>query len=200
MGTPAQAASVPGAPTGVAGIAGDSSAALSWTAPSSNGGSPITGYRVTPYIGANAQTPILTGSTSTMYTVTGLTNGTTYTFRVAAINAVGTGADSAPSAAVTPVPGYTSVVFSDGFESGDTSAWSGLLGNGSATVLASAAHAGSFGLELSNAAQQFQALAKGLVVPVTDSSTSFWVKIAAGTGSQTIAQARDDASAAHMWT
>ena len=199
VGTPAQAASVPGAPTGVAGIAGDSSAALSWTAPSSNGGSPITGYRVTPYIGANAQTPILTGSTSTMYTVTGLTNGTTYTFRVAAINAVGTGADSAPSAAVTPVPGYTSVVFSDGFESGDTSAWSGLLGNGSATVLASAAHAGSFGLELSNAAQQFQALAKGLVVPVTDSSTSFWVKIAAGTGSQTIAQARDDASAAHMW-
>ena len=167
VGTPAVAATVPGAPTGVAGIPGDGSVALSWNAPASNGGSPITGYRITPYIGANAQTPILTGSTATMYNVTGLTNGTAYTFRVAAINAVGTGADSTPPAAVTPVAGYTSVVFSDGFESGNTSAWDGLLGNGSATVIGSAAHAGAFGLELSNAAQQFQALAKGLPTPLT---------------------------------
>ena len=199
VGTPAVAATVPGAPTGVAGIAGDSSAALSWAAPASDGGSPITGYRITPYIGATPQTPILTGSANTMYNVTGLTNGTAYTFRVAAINAVGTGSDSTPSAAVTPVPGYTSVVFSDGFESGNTSAWDGLLGNGSATVIGSAAHAGAFGLELSNAAQQFQALAKGLPAPLTDSSVSFWMKVAAGTGSQTVAQARDGASAAHMW-
>jgi titin len=199
VGTPAVTATVPGAPTGVVGIPGDSSVALSWTAPASNGGSPITGYRITPYIGANAQTPILTGSTNTMYNVTGLTNGTAYTFRVAAINAVGTGADSTPSAAVTPVAGYTSVVFSDGFESGNTSAWDGLLGNGSATVIGSAAHAGAFGLELSNAAQQFQALAKGLPTPLTDSSVSFWMKVGAGTGSQTVAQARDNGSAAHMW-
>src|SRR5580765_198075 len=199
VGTPAQALTVPGAPTGVVGIAGDQSVALSWTAPSSDGGSPITGYRITPYIGANAQTPVLTGSPGTTFTVGGLTNGTAYTFKVAAINAVGTGSDSAASAAVTPVPGYTNVVFSDGFESGDTSAWSGLLGNGSATVIGAAAHAGAFGLELANAAQQFQALGKGLGAPLTDSSTSFWVKVAAGTGSQTIAQARDDASAAHMW-
>ena len=79
------------------------SVALSWTAPASNGGSAITGYRVTPYIGATAQTAILTGSAATTYTVTGLTNGTAYTFTVAAINAVGTGADSAASAAITPV-------------------------------------------------------------------------------------------------
>ena len=199
VGTPAVAATVPGAPTGVAGIPGDGSVSLSWNAPASNGGSPITGYRITPYIGANAQTPILTGSTATMYNVTGLTNGTAYTFRVAAINAVGTGADSTPSAAVTPVTGYTSVVFSDGFESGNTSAWDGLLGNGSATVIGSAAHAGAFGLELSNAAQQFQALAKGLPAPLPDSSVSFWMKVGAGSGSQTVAQARDGASAAHMW-
>ena len=82
--------------------AGDASVALSWTAPASDGGSAITGYRVTPYIGATAQTAILTGSAATSYNVTGLTNGTAYTFTVAAINSVGTGADSAASAAVTP--------------------------------------------------------------------------------------------------
>ena len=119
VGTPAQAASVPGAPTGVAGIAGDSSAALSWTAPSSNGGSDVTGYRITPYIGSTAQTPITTSTSATRRLITGLANGTAYTFRVAAVNSVGTGANSAASVALTPsVSGYTNEVFADGFESG----------------------------------------------------------------------------------
>jgi hypothetical protein len=199
VGTPVQPLTAPGAPTGVVGIAGDHSAALSWTAPSSNGGSPITGYRITPYIGAAAQSPVLTGSSATLSTVTGLTNGTAYTFKVAAINDVGTGSDSPESAAIKPGPGYTTVVFSDGFESGTLAAWNALLGNGSATVVAGAAHAGAYGLELANGAQQFQVLAKRLTSPLVDSSTSFWVKVAAGNGFQTVAQARDDASAAHMW-
>ncbi len=79
-------ATAPGAPTGVGGTAGNASAALSWTVPASDGGSPITGYRVTPYIGGTAQTPILTGSAANTFTATGLTNGTAYTFTVAAIN------------------------------------------------------------------------------------------------------------------
>jgi LPXTG-motif cell wall-anchored protein len=37
--------------------------------------------------------------------VTGLTNGTTYTFTVKAINAIGTGPESAPSNSVTPYSG-----------------------------------------------------------------------------------------------
>ena len=48
---------VPGAPTGVSAVAGDASAQVDWTAPASDGGSPITDYTVTPYIGATAQTP-----------------------------------------------------------------------------------------------------------------------------------------------
>ncbi len=49
---------VPGAPTGVTATAGDGSAQVSWTAPANNGGSPITSYTVTPYIGSAAQTPV----------------------------------------------------------------------------------------------------------------------------------------------
>jgi predicted phage tail protein len=93
---------VPGAPTAVTGTAGNAQVGLGWTAPASDGGSPVTGYRITPYIGAAAQTPVTTGTAATSHTVTGLTNGTAYTFTVAAINAVGTGPDSAASAPVTP--------------------------------------------------------------------------------------------------
>ena len=88
-------------------MGGDASASVSWTAPASDGGSAVTGYAVTPYIGAVAQTPSVFSSTATTQDVTGLTNGTTYTFTVAAINAVGTGSQSDLSNPVTPatVPG-----------------------------------------------------------------------------------------------
>ena len=95
----------PGAPTGVTATAGNGSASVSWTAPS-NGGSAITSYTVTPYIGSTAQTPVtVTGNPpATSTTVTGLTNGTAYTFTVSATNAIGTGPASAASNAVTPSP------------------------------------------------------------------------------------------------
>jgi hypothetical protein len=105
-------ATAPGAPSGVSATAGDASAVVSWTAPSS-GGSAITGYTVTPYVGSAAQTPVtVSGSPpATTVTVSGLTNGTSYTFTVSATNAVGTGPASSPSAAVTPdvPPAVTSV-------------------------------------------------------------------------------------------
>ena len=96
-------ATAPGAPAGVSATAGNGSATVSWTAPSS-GGSAITSYTVTPYIGSAAQTPVtVSGSPpATSATVTGLTNGTAYTFTVSATNAVGTGPASSPSNAVTP--------------------------------------------------------------------------------------------------
>ena len=83
--------------------AGNQSATVSWTAPA-NGGSPITMYTVTPYLAGVAQTPTqVAGSPpATTATVTGLTNGSSYTFTVSATNAVGTGPASAPSQAVTP--------------------------------------------------------------------------------------------------
>jgi hypothetical protein len=93
--------SVPGAPGGVSASAGNASATVTWTAPSANGGSAITGYVVTPYVGSTAQPAFTVGAVTTV-TVTGLSNGTTYTFTVAAKNALGTGAASAASNAVTP--------------------------------------------------------------------------------------------------
>jgi len=95
----------PAAPGAVSATAGDGSATVTWNAPY-DGGSPITSYSVTPYIGSTAQAPVTVSGTPpvTSATVNGLTNGTAYTFTVAATNALGTGPPSAASNAVTPGP------------------------------------------------------------------------------------------------
>jgi alpha-tubulin suppressor-like RCC1 family protein len=72
----------------VGATAGDRSATVTWLPPLA-APFPITGYVVTPYIGQVAQTPIGFDSTATTRTITGLTIGTTYTFTVKAINALG---------------------------------------------------------------------------------------------------------------
>jgi hypothetical protein len=95
----------PNAPTSLTATAGNAQIALAWTAPSAPGTYAITGYTVeyTPS-GGSAQT-VSTGSTSTSYTLTGLTNGTAYTVRVAGVSAAGAGSYTAASSAVTPTAG-----------------------------------------------------------------------------------------------
>lgn len=92
----------PSAPTEITAKGGNSQAPVSWSAPSSTGGSTITSYTVTPYAEASAQTPVEVPPTPTSTTVNGLTNGVSYTFTVTATNAVGTGPASEHSNAVTP--------------------------------------------------------------------------------------------------
>ncbi len=92
--------SEPGAPTGVAATGGDQQATVTWTAPADDGGSPITGFTVTSTPGSITTA---VGGATTSATLAGLTNGTSYTFTVAATNAVGTGPASLSSNAVTPV-------------------------------------------------------------------------------------------------
>ncbi len=86
-------ATVPGAPTGITAKASNASATVSFTAPASDGGSPIISYIVTSSPGgitaSGPRSPII---------VKGLTNGTSYTFTVQAINKIGTG----PSEQVSP--------------------------------------------------------------------------------------------------
>src|SRR5205823_8980301 len=101
---------VPSAPLAVAGTGGDGQAALTWTAPLSSGGSAITDYEVTVYnssggaaTGVTGATTRLVGSATTSYTFTGLTNGAAYAFKVAAVNAAGTGPQSTLSAPATPL-------------------------------------------------------------------------------------------------
>ena len=87
----------PSAPTNVTATAGNQQAVISFNVPANNGGSAITGYTVISSPGAIT----VTGSASPI-TVTGLTNGTSYVFKVTATNAAGTSADSADSSAVVP--------------------------------------------------------------------------------------------------
>jgi parallel beta-helix repeat protein len=96
--------SVPSAPQTVSATAGNGRATVRWHAPASNGGSAITGYTVTPYIRYTALPDRQFASTATTQIVTGLTNGTTYHFKVAARNGVGTGPRSKSSNAITPKP------------------------------------------------------------------------------------------------
>lgn len=99
-------ADVPGAPTGVAADPGDASAMVSWTAPDSDGGSPIDGYTVTCTATANADdvhTATTDGATSAQ--VSGLTNDVEYTCTVTAHNVNGDSDPSEPSAPFTPTGG-----------------------------------------------------------------------------------------------
>ena len=93
---------IPNAPIIGTAIAGDAQAIISFTAPSSNGGSAITSYTATSSPGDITAAVNQAGSGD--ITVTGLTNETAYTFTVTATNAIGTSVASAASNSVTPAP------------------------------------------------------------------------------------------------
>ncbi len=99
------ALTAPGAPTGVSATAGDAQATVAFSAPASNGGTAITGYTVisSPAGGVDSNA----GSTTLSHAITGLTNGTAYTFTVTATNAIGTGPASTASNSVTPKASQT---------------------------------------------------------------------------------------------
>jgi hypothetical protein len=94
---------VPGPPTALTVDPASEAAALGWTAPASDGGSPITDY-VIEYSSDGGATWLVFAdgvSTTPSATVTGLLSGETYLFRVSAVNSVGTGPPVTTASAIT---------------------------------------------------------------------------------------------------
>jgi hypothetical protein len=113
---------IPNPPTiGTATAAGSQSVAVSFTADSSGAGGPTFSYTVTSSPGSITAT-----GTSSPITVTGLTNGTAYTFTVKATNPTGSSSSTAASNSVTPftVIGTTGqgggIIF---YDAGSTLSW-----------------------------------------------------------------------------
>ncbi|MEI7420266.1 MAG: InlB B-repeat-containing protein, partial [Actinomycetes bacterium] len=91
------AVTAPSAPLNVSATAGNATATVTWSAPASTGGANIISYLVTASTGQTCETVART------CTFTGLPNKTAVTFTVVAINSVGAGATTAPTASVTPI-------------------------------------------------------------------------------------------------
>jgi hypothetical protein len=126
---------VPAAPADAAAVAGEAAATVSWSAPADDGGSPITGYRVTSDPdGISVDVDDETLST----VVEGLTNDTEYTFTVVAINLIGDSEPSEPSNAVTPkaptAPSAPRNVFATGGDARANVSWLAPLTTGGRPV------------------------------------------------------------------
>ena len=99
---------VPGEPRSLTATArGPTRIDLEWLAPSSNGGSPVTGYRIEVSDDNSTWTELVPSYSDTTYYHTGLTAGTTKYYRVSAINKLGTGSPQGPVSATTPSSGVT---------------------------------------------------------------------------------------------
>lgn len=131
------APSAPSAPTGLTALAGNGQVALSWGAPANDGGSPITGYNVyrgtSP--GQESDTAVAANVLSSSFTDTGVTNGATYYYTVAAVNAVGVSSPSAEASAtpqaVASAPQGLTATSGNGIA---TLSWSAPTSNGGAAV------------------------------------------------------------------
>jgi uncharacterized repeat protein (TIGR01451 family) len=176
------------APTATAGI---TSATVTWAAPASNG-SAITGYVVTPYRNGIAQTTQSFDTSTTTRTFTGLTAGSSYTFTVSAVNAYGTAAASAQSAAVVPyaLPGAPVISAANAGSQLVTLTWSAPASNGSAiTGYVVTPYIGT----VAQPTQSFSGTATTRTVTGLAAGTSYTFKVAAqnvaGTGPQSASSA-----------
>ena len=139
---PPSATTVPGAPTIGAATFGNASATVTWAAPPNTDGAAITGYLVRAIDSAGAQIGPLrpAAATATSLLVTGLSNGSSYRFQVAAENAVGAGPNSALSTEVIPatVPGAPLIATASSGTAGGpvtaTAHWNSPTSNGGSPI------------------------------------------------------------------
>ena len=161
----------PDAPTNVVAWTNDASATVQWTPPA-YGAAAVTSYTVTPYLGAVAQPPVtVTGDPApSAALVTGLANGSTYTFTVKASNVLGS---SAASLASIPVPVQPNGAANGGFEAG-LAGWT-TSGTGTVEAVSGVTKADRLAARTLVAPGAEAALSQVVDVPAAGTTTlSFW--------------------------
>ncbi|MDD1755571.1 MAG: fibronectin type III domain-containing protein, partial [Methanomassiliicoccales archaeon] len=140
--------SQPGAPTAVGGYR---SVTISWSAPTSNGGSAITGYRIYRGTSSSSLSLLATVGSVLSYTDSGLLDGTTYYYKVSAVNSIGEGSSSAVVSATTTctVPGQPSNLLAAGSSDRIHLSWSAPASNGGSAVTGYNIYRGSSSGQLS---------------------------------------------------
>jgi hypothetical protein len=154
---PAATVFAPLPPLDVAAVGGSRSATVSWTAPASDGGAPVSAYTVTAQ--PSGQQVTVPG-TARQATVPGLTDGVSTSFSVTASNGRGASLPSAPSTAVTPlsIPTAPTAVQAAGGVNRATVSWTASAGAASYRVVASPG-----GQSTTVEAPATQAVVKGLI-------------------------------------
>ena len=182
-------ATVPAAPSALMATAADAAVTLSWTAAASDGGAPITGYMVEYDTDMNFLSPTPETAAATSHTVSGLTNATPYYFRVAAVNAAGTGAyyPGATDAAVTATPVAAPVVSSFTPEMGAVGEAVMITGTGFSTTAAenTVVFLGAEGDADNAAATVSAATAASLTVSVPSTAQTGKISVMVGTSADT---------------
>ncbi len=133
--TPVTPATLPSAPAKPTVTRGNGSVKVTWTAPT-DGGSTILSYTVTAHGTGSGTGKTCTTTGATSCTVTGLTNGTSYTFTVVAKNSVGTGSASPTSTPVTPatVPSAPRTLAASASATAITITWAPPVSSGGTSV------------------------------------------------------------------
>jgi len=102
--------SAPSTPQNLVATAGNTQVSLSWSAPLSNGNSPITSFNVYRSTSSGAETFLASAGTTANYIDTSVTNGLTYYYAVTAVNSVGESARSNEASAIPSAPASVLVV------------------------------------------------------------------------------------------
>jgi fibronectin type 3 domain-containing protein len=137
--TPTVKATVPGAPMNLLASGATGAVNLSWLAPSNNGGSAVTGYKLYRGKSSGAETLYANLGTTTSYSDAAVTGGTTYYYEVSAVNAIGIGPKSAQASAAptvkATVPGAPrSLTARTATSKGVTLSWSAPASNGGSAI------------------------------------------------------------------